>query len=112
MKKRYLPALVAACALLSAFAAGPALAGGGLPIPPLVGQSVSNTTDQSNQAGAINVPIISGNNVSVLSNGDQSSSAGTDQDQTNVNATDQQASQGGQSGSGDPENSTEQSNRA
>jgi hypothetical protein len=112
MKQRYLPALVAACALLSAFAAGPALAGGGLPIPIPIGQSVSNTTDQSNEATAINVPILSGNNVAILGNGDQSNSAGTDQDQTNVNATDQQAAQGGQSGSGDPDNSTDQSNRA
>jgi hypothetical protein len=58
-------------------------------------QKVENSTEQSNRAKAVNVPIVSGTNVSVLSNGGQSSSAGVEQTQTNVNVTKQSASQSG-----------------
>ena len=88
MKRYFL--VLAACALLSALTAGPALAGGGLlPIPQVAGPSPSNSTDQSNSAEAVNVPVLSGNNVALVNGGDQSSSVGTTQSQANVNTTDQ-----------------------
>jgi len=114
--KHFLLVLAAACALLLALAS-PAMAGGGL----LGGgggsqdQTVSNSTDQSNQAEAVNVPVLSGNNVAVLSSGSQSNSAGTEQNQANVNGTSQQADQ---SRGSDPSqkqsvsNSTDQQNQA
>jgi hypothetical protein len=84
--KRFVGVLVVACALLPALAASPALAG-----VPIGGssqdQTVTNSTGQENTAGAVNVPILSGNNVSVASWGDQSNSAGVSQDQENENAT-------------------------
>ena len=80
--KRFFGVLVATCALLAALAAAPALAGG-----PILGggsqdQSVTNSTSQENEAGALNVPVLSGNNVSVLSGGSQSSSTGISQSQS------------------------------
>src|SRR5436853_284283 len=94
--KRYLVVLAAACALLLAVAAAPAFAGGVLPtVGGTQEQSVANSTDESNEAGAVNVPIASGNNVAVLSSGDQSNSAGVEQNQANVNGTSQDASQNG-----------------
>jgi hypothetical protein len=91
--KRYFVALAAACALLLTLAAGPALAGGLLPSPPGADQSVSNKTDQSNEATAVNVPILSGNNVALANGGDQKASAGTTQEQSNQNATSQDVQQ-------------------
>ena len=71
--KHYLLVLAAACVLLLALAASPAFAGGALPVDgSSQDQSVTNSTDQSNQAVAVNVPVASGNNVAVLSSGDQS----------------------------------------
>ena len=113
--KRFFGVLVATCALLAALSAGPALAGG-----PILGggsqdQSVTNSTSQENEAGALNVPVLSGNNVSVLSGGTQSSSTGISQSQENENTTGQQASQ---SQGSDPSqqqavsNSTNQENEA
>ena len=113
--KRYFIVLAAACALLLALAASPAFAGGGLLGGNSQEQSTTNSTDQSNQAGAINVPILSGNNVAVLSEGDQSNSAGTSQNQINANGTSQEADQ---SQNADPSqnqttsNSTDQDNSA
>ena len=52
-----------------------------------------NYTGQENEAGAINVPIASGNNVALINTGDQRASAGTKQEQTNVNVTKQYADQ-------------------
>src|SRR5205807_2691606 len=63
-------------------------------------QSVRNSTDQENEAGAINVPIASGNNIAILSKGKQSNSAGVSQNQANLNFTKQEASQNGSSGDG------------
>ena len=93
--KRFFGVLVATCALLAALSAAPALAGG-----PILGggsqdQSVTNSTSQENEAGALNVPVLSGNNVSVLSGGSQSSSTGISQSQENENTTKQHVSQTG-----------------
>jgi len=93
--KRFFGVLVATSALLVALSAAPALAGG-----PILGggsqdQSVTNSTSQENEAGALNVPVLSGNNVSVLGGGSQSSSTGISQSQENDNTTGQQASQSG-----------------
>jgi len=113
--KRFFGVLVSTCALPAALSAAPALAGG-----PILGggsqdQIITNSTGQENEAGALNVPILSGNNVSVLSGGSQSSSTGVSQSQENENTTGQQASQ---TGSSDPSqqqsvsNSTQQENEA
>jgi hypothetical protein len=99
--KRYFVALAAACALMLTLAAGPALAGGLLPTLPAVGQTVSNVTNQSNEATAVNVPIVSGNNVALVNGGDQTASAGTTQEQSNQNATYQDADQSTQGSSAD-----------
>jgi hypothetical protein len=115
--KRCLFVLTALSALLLAVAASPALAGGLLPGIPggSQTQSVSNSTSQSNEAGALNVPILSGNNVALINTGGQDASAGTTQGQANVNGTSQSADQ---QGGGDPaqvqstSNSTGQSNQA
>ena len=114
--KRTLMVLAAACALLLTLGAGPAFADGLLPsLPSNTGQTVSNGTDQSNEAVAVNVPIASGNNVALINGGDQSASAGTSQSQENENATGQGVSQSGGCGcSGDESvsNRTDQSNEA
>jgi hypothetical protein len=60
-------------------------------------QSVRNSTRQENEAWAVNVPILSGNNVAILSQGRQYNSAGVEQNQVNVNYTKQDASQTGSS---------------
>jgi len=92
--QRYVVVLAALCAVVAALAAGPASAGNPLPSPAGgVEQTVGNETNQSNEAGALNVPILSGNSVAGANGGDQTSSAGTTQDQTNLNATGQDASQ-------------------
>ena len=52
-----------------------------------------NSTRQENEAWALNVPIASGNNVALINTGDQHASAGTKQEQTNVNVTKQSADQ-------------------
>jgi hypothetical protein len=114
--KRYFVALAAACALMLTLAVGPAFAGGLVPKLPVVGQTVSNTTDQSNQATAVNVPIASGNNVALVNGGDQTASAGTTQEQSNRNPTKQDADQSGSAGKyGQKQrvsNETSQSNEA
>jgi hypothetical protein len=93
--KRFFGVLVVACALLPALAASPAVAGG-LPIGGTPQQqSLTNSTNQENEAGAVNVPIASGNNVAILSEGSQSNSAGVSQNQENENTTNQHASQTG-----------------
>ena len=107
--KRFFGVLVVACALLAALTAAPAFAGG-----PILGgggsqdQSVTNSTGQENTAGAVNVPVLSGNNVSILSDGSQSNSAGVSQQQENENTTSQQASQ---SEGSDPSQQQSVSNR-
>jgi hypothetical protein len=92
--RRFCIVLAAACALLPALAARPAFAGGGPLDGGAVDAAVANSTAQTNEAGAINVPIASGNNVAIASGGDQSNSAGVEQNQANVNATNQDANQG------------------
>jgi hypothetical protein len=90
--KRCLLVLAALGALLLALAASPAFAGGILPSSN-AGQTVTNTTSQENEAGAANVPVASGNNVALVNGGNQTASAGTTQQQGNVNGTQQTASQ-------------------
>ena len=116
--KRYFVAPAALFVLLLVLSATPAFAGGGL--PGLLGaggqdQSVRNSTDQSNEAGALNVPILSGNNVALINTGDQQASAGTKQEQTNVNVTKQSADQSGggstEAWKGDPQGGSDQSVR-
>src|SRR5207245_1476982 len=78
-------------------------------------QSVANHTHQSNEAVSVNVPIASGNNVALISHGDQTASAGTTQDQENENTTSQhvaQSSAGGSGGDQQVSNRTRQENKA
>jgi len=95
MMKRFIGALVVACALATALAASPALAGLPLGGGGSQDQTVTSSTGQENEAGALNVPVLSGNNVSVLSGGSQSSSTGISQSQENENTTKQHVSQRG-----------------
>ncbi len=104
--KRYFVLVVGACALALALAAGPALAG--TPQPSPVGglaQTLDNQTSQQNNAVSTNAPVLSGNSVALINDGDQSSSAGTDQKQVNGNSTDQTASQSSPGNSGQPSGS-------
>lgn len=113
--KRFFGALVVACTRATALAVSPALAGLPLGGNGSQDQTVTNSTSQENEAGALNVPVLSGNNVSVLSGGSQSSATGISQQQENEHTTSRQASQ---SQGSDPSqdqtvsNSTKQENEA
>jgi hypothetical protein len=100
--KRSIVVLASLCLFVLAVSAGPAFAGG-VSSPchrVLQVQSASNDTSQQNSAGAINVPIASGNNVAIINTGDQSASAGTTQEQVNLNKTTQLVGQVADPGSG------------
>ena len=93
--------LVVLAALAMSGGAGSALAGGFLPLPPAQQtldqtQTVDNSTSQGNDATAVAVTALSGDNVQVgLVNeaGDQSAGSDASPSQENENATAQQASQ-------------------
>ena len=95
--KRYVFVLAMTCALVLAVGMGSAFASGSLTIPSQSGsqdQDVKNETEQENNAGAISVPIASGNNLAGYNGGDQNANAGTTQNQGNFNWTRQRAFQG------------------
>src|SRR4029453_16860198 len=90
-------------------------------------QDVENTTHQENEAWAISPTVAVGNNLALINGGDQTTNAGTTQNQGNFKGTDQTAvqtseqdqhaqSQGSASQSGeqdqDVENRTSQENKA
>ncbi len=98
--KRTFVLMASLCALFMALAAAPAFAGGAQPIGGLLQPSGGDQNGQSNTTILSNDPVLSGNSVALVNEGNQQSSANTDA--TQVNSGSNVGQEGGSYGDGQP----------